>query len=412
MLIYIDPGTGSILFAVLLSLLTTLVFLLQIGFQKLNIFFHMGKLPLIGAKADGYIPILIFTDDKRYWEMFRPICDLFEGAEKEIHYWTCSEDDPALSMDYTFVKTEYVGNINAASFRLNRLNAKICLTTTPGLGVYQWKRSRSTDWYVHLMHGAGDALCYKMFGLDEFDAVLTVGSHQADEIRKLESVWHDKPKEIVLVGEPHMDFLAKKSEKNGKKETDEFCVLVAPSWGRDAILNKYGDRMIEALLNTDYSIIIRPHPQSFTSEKEMLDRLMNKFPNSERLKWDLSNDNFASLRESDIMISDFSSVIWDYVLVFDKPIIYADVSFDPTPYDLAWVKEERWDLRVLPQVGTELVEDEIDSIGNVIACIILKDEFEDGRKRIREEAWANRGESAQAVFDYLIKKYDSITSCS
>lgn len=408
MLLYIDPGTGSILFTVLLSILTTLFFLLQIGIQKLVVLFHMGKIPVIGVKANESIPILIFTDDKRYWEMFKPICDLFEKSERELHYWTCSEDDPALRMGYSFVKAEYVGNINAASFRLNRLNARICMTTTPGLGVYQWKKSRSTDWYVHLMHGAGDALCYKMFGLDEFDAILAVGRHQEEEIRKLEKVWGDEPKEIQLVGESHMDFLAQKYKEKGQEDAKEFCVLIAPSWGANAILSKYGEKLIDALLNTEYNIIIRPHPQSFMSEKDLLDRLMKKYPECDRIKWDLSNDNFEALRRSDIMISDFSSVIWDYVLVFDKPVIYADVSFDPSTYDLAWVNEERWDLQVLPLVGARLSADEFDNIGDYIAQTAGTDRFEDGRKLLREEAWANRGNSAEAVYEYLVSKYDKI----
>ena len=36
------------------------------------------------------------------------------------------------------------------------MSASICLATTPGLGVYQWKRSKDVKYYVHICHMASD----------------------------------------------------------------------------------------------------------------------------------------------------------------------------------------------------------------------------------------------------------------
>ena len=69
--------------------------------------------------------------------------------------------------------------------------------------------------------------------------------------------------------------------------------------------------MIDSLIATGYRIIIRPHPQSFTSDKEVIDPLLVKYPDSDMLKWDREADNFDSLNEADILISDFSSVVFD-----------------------------------------------------------------------------------------------------
>ena len=101
--------------------------------------------------------------------------------------------------------------------------------------------------------------------------------------------------------------------------------MLAPSWGPSAILTKYGAKMIDTLLATGYRIIIRPHPQSFTSEKDMLNALMQQYPDSEHLTWNRDNDNFDVLRSADLLISDFSGVTFDFALIYDKPIIYADV---------------------------------------------------------------------------------------
>jgi CDP-glycerol glycerophosphotransferase (TagB/SpsB family) len=58
------------------------------------------------------------------------------------------------------------------------------------------------------------------------------------------------------------------------------------------------------------------------------------------------------------MISDFSGVIFDYSLVFDRPVIYADTSFDKSPYDAAWLDEPLWTFRILPSLGIPLKKED------------------------------------------------------
>ena len=98
-------------------------------------------------------------------------------------------------------------------------------------------------------------------------------------------------------------------------------MLLAPSWGESAILKKYGEKIIEVLLQTGYHVIVRPHPQSFRSETEMIERIMKAYPDSDQLEWNRDNDNYEVLKRSDILISDFSGVIFDFTLIFDKPVI-------------------------------------------------------------------------------------------
>ena len=405
MLLYIDPGTGSMLFTVLLGLLTTVYFFAQKLMLKVKLYFSGGK----SGKIDTHmIPYVIFVDDKRYWEMFKGVCELFEEKATELVYWTCSKDDPALDMHYKYVKAEYIGNLNAASVRLNRMKAGICIATTPGLDVYQWKRSKDTRWYVHLMHGAGDARAYRMFGLDFFDAVLVTGDHQKREIRQIEEIRKEQAKEVVEVGEPHIDSLYNRAVAENNIEKKGVTVLLAPSWGASAIFSKYGEKIIDALLATDYYIIIRPHPQSMSAEKELMDGLMNKYPDNDRLEWNFDNDNFEALSRADIMISDFSAVMWDYLFVFGRPLIYADVDLDDEPYDMSWVDEKRWEMGILPKVGMKLEEESIPELGSLIDKAINSSDISRNIEEVKKDAWVNPGESSSKIVEYLINKYDEL----
>ena len=90
MLLYIDPGTGSMLFTIVLGAVTTLYFLARRFIVYIKFRVSGGKI----EKADSEkIPYVIFSDGKQYWNVFAPICDEFEKRKTRLEYWTASEED-------------------------------------------------------------------------------------------------------------------------------------------------------------------------------------------------------------------------------------------------------------------------------------------------------------------------------
>ena len=347
MLLYIDPGTGSMLFTILIGVIGASIYSLRMLWIKIRFKLSGGK-----VQADTLCPeFVIFSDDKRYWKIFEPVCREMDKRGRDVVYMTCSEDDPALDNPYPHIKAEYVGNENKAFARLNFMNATMVLSTTPGLDVYQWKRSKQVKYYVHIPHAASEITLYRMFGIDYYDAILLSGEYQAQDIRKLEKLRGLPAKELVKIGIPYMDEMAARLEKEGPAPEHPRTVLLAPSWGQSAIFNVYGGKILDVLLKTGYHVIVRPHPQSFKSEKEMLEKLMAEYPESDQLEWNRDTDNFDVLRRSDILISDFSGVIFDFTLVYDKPVIYTNPQFDLSLYDAWWLKEPIWTTTALPRLG-------------------------------------------------------------
>lgn len=404
MFLYIDPGTGSMLFSILIGIVSTAFFFGRQLFLKIKFIINGGKSEQI---SNTRLPIVIFSDHKRYWNVFKPICEELENRKINAVFWTASPDDPALSQNYKFVKCEFIGEGNKPFSKLNMLNAEIVLATTPGLNVYQWKKSRNVKYYVHIFHEVGEPMGYRMFGLDFYDAVLLSGDFQADYIRFIEQKRNLTEKEVTTVGCTYFDEIQKRLASSPViDKSDRKTILLAPSWGTTAILSRFGEKIIEALIKTGYEIIIRPHPQSKTSEKELLDSLMNKYPDSDLLHWNFDNDNFEVLRKSDVLISDFSGVVFDFALCFDKPIIYADTNYDSAPYDAAWLDEGEtlWRFKVLPELGVPLKEEDFPNIKQIIEKLTSDEKYSAGRKRVRDEAWQNKGKSAIAIADYLETK--------
>ena len=405
---YIDPGTGSMLFTILIGVLGAGIYKFKGLVLRLKFIASGGS---VKGNVSDHPKYVIFSDHKRYWNVFEPICNEFEARSTKLVYMTASSDDPALTKKYEHIKCEYIGEGNKAFAKLNTLKADIVLSTTPSLDVLYWKRSKNVKYYVHIPHAASDLTMYRMFGIDFYDSILTSGDYHEDQIRALEKIRGIPEKEIEKVGLTFLDSMKKRQEEKAlnPKDSEHKCtVLLAPSWGESAIFSKYGCRIIEALIKTDYKIIIRPHPQSFTSEKDLIESIMKQYPESEQIEWNRDNDNFDVLSRSDIMISDFSGVMFDFSLVFDKPLIYTEVNYDSAPYDACWLSEEPWTFRTLPKLGEKLTDDNIDKVDDLIERCLNEKRFSQGRKEARNETWAYVGESAVRTADYLIRKHNCL----
>lgn len=403
---YIDPGTGSMLFTVLVGLISAGIYAFKGLLVKMKYFNKKDK-----TMSNNVIPFVIFSEGKRYWNSFEMICDEFEKRKTNVIYMTSSQDDPAFLKEYNFVKPMFIGEGNKAFAKLNFLQADMLLATTPGLDVYQWKRSKNVKWYTHIYHSANDAVRYRMFGIDYYDSIICAGDYYIDQIRELENKRNLNEKELLVYGVPYLDLLDERYKKyktsnnnNNKKTT---TVLIAPTWGPNSLLRKY-DNIINKLIEVGYKVIIRPHPQSFYSEKDFINDIKNKYINDESVIWDDNPDNFNSLCNSDVLISDFSGVIFDYALVFDKPIIYANVSYDPSIYDACWLEQKMWTFKTLPLIGEELTKEKVNDIKLVIEDVLNNNQYKIAREQARKETWSNKDNSAKLIVDYLIKKREEL----
>lgn len=112
------------------------------------------------------------------------------------------------------------------------------------------------------------------------------------------------------------------------------------------------------------------------------------------------------------MISDFSGVIFDFSLVFDKPFLYAESHMDKSPYDCAWIEKELWVYDVLPRIGTKLREEDFGDIKRVIDECIDNPKGKENRDQARRETWAYIGHGREHVVDYILRKQRELTNAS
>jgi hypothetical protein len=402
-LAYIDPGTGSILFSLLTGVAAAAFFLLKALFIKIKYITGKGE-----ALSSNYNHFVIYNEGKQYWNVFKPILEEFENRGIPLMYFSSARDDPFFKEPFTHIQGKYIGEGNKAFSQLNFLQADICLMTTPGLEVYQLKRSKGVKHYSHIMHDTGDATCYRLFGIDWFDSILLSGEYQKKDIRELERIRGTREKELPVIGSTYLDTLLRKKEGLIPENPHPFTVLVSPSWGSGSLLNAFGGKLLDPLSETGWRIIVRPHPQSKQSEKEVLTRLEERYRSQANIIWDYESENLAALSKTDVMISDYSGIIFDFLFLFEKPLFYSNVRFNMEMYDASDLDHLPWKFEIIKEIGIELKEENLGGIRDTIDAAAKSQVL--NVRRIRDTAWQYIGESGRRAADYLIAKQQSLSA--
>ena len=402
---YIDPATGSMLFSIVIGIVATVFFLLKSFLYKLHfVFTGYGK-----KLKNNYISIVLYNEGKKYDICFEPLLDEFEKRKTAVVYYTSEYDDPMLNKGYKYIKAEFIGKGNKAYMKLSLLQADICVMTTPGLDVYQLKKSKYVKNYCHIFHGAGDACDYRLFGLDYYDSVMLMNHINGIYIRELEQKRNLKPKELVVAGELDLDKMSELIKLMPKEKNNKFTVLIAPTWGPQAIFSKYGTFLVDELLKEDWNIIIRPHPQSLISEKKLIEEIKNKYTENKNIIWDDNVSNLISLNKADILISDFSGIIFDYAFLFNKTFIYTKYELNREIYDYSDLDHDTWKGEVLKKIGFELTKENFKNINSIIKEVSNDKEKIKNIEEVKNIIWQKQGQSAQIITDFVISKQKELS---
>ena len=350
--------------------------------------------------------IAIFSEGKNYWGTFHDIVEELISRNVHFSYYTMDLHDPALLIDNLYMHSRLFDKEKAASFhKLANVKAKVLLATTPTVGTpgYPLARPKGVEKLVHVFHAFADISAYHVGSLDNYDVVLTVGPHQEKPIREVEKARGLKPKTIIPVGLPYFDaqYHALKLTKNGTEKKSPKTILVAPSWGAKGLLAEYGVGFVCKLAESGFDVIVRPHPQSYIAEPAFIARCRAETAKCANVLWDSETVGTRSMIASDLLISDTSSIRFDYAFLYGKPVITLDI---PSERQLEYegrFMSEIWTESAARHLGKVLGHDDI---ANIIPIVneVLAGGAADGVRQFRDETIANLGSSAKSIVKALV----------
>ncbi|MCE3224267.1 MAG: CDP-glycerol:poly(glycerophosphate)glycerophosphotransferase [Nitrospira sp.] len=406
---YLDPGSGSMLVAGLVGLLASLLFFLKGLFYKSR----RAVLGLMGrtAKEDQSRHQLVFySEGRQYWNTFKPVIDELVGRGEKCAYLTSDEQDPGLLYASEFVSTKHIGTGAKAYAQLTILEADVCAMTTPGLDVLQIKRSKGVSHYAHLLHAPTDVGTYKQYSFDYFDSIFLSGAHQEKSLRKLEELRGTRRKLLPMTGCLYYDEMQRQAKELEAAPVagSPVTVLIAPTWGLNGLLKKFGARILTPLLEKQWHVIVRPHPQSYISERELIEGLQEKLTHYPNLQWDRDNDGTQSMARAHVMVSDLSGIVFDFAFLFEKPVVTLKFDLNKLGLEAADIPWDLWELTVLDTIGRRIEEQALDALPTIIEQEMSLPNRGQIIRRLRDESVANFGCAAKQVANELLRIRDDV----
>ena len=292
------------------------------------------------------------------------------------------------------------GLFNAPKAIVKKIDRKLHLEGVVISGtnsVLRTDKSKCTS--IFIGHGTGD----KKYG-GSFSTLETYDYHFISgpkHLHKIKDVGINLPKEkLIKIGYPKFDdYVNKKVDRKeyykylGIKDESRKNILYAPTWEwGDGTLHKYGKKFCRAI-SEYYNLIIRPHYHDRKHIRKI--KLWVKSNGLEHIYFSnpaniINSNSINDFFISDLMISDTSSIIYEY-LITKKPIIIANNNYQ----DLHYMPDEMNILKVAKKYD-----------GNNILSLINDSLNENSQPNYEELLhncfYYNDGKSAKRASDFIL----------
>jgi CDP-glycerol glycerophosphotransferase (TagB/SpsB family) len=245
-------------------------------------------------------------------------------------------------------------------------------------------------------------LLYKKYAFDYFDSILCSGPHQIVNIRKLEEIRGLPEKKIFKTGCTYYDLMLRNIGELVDEKPTGTTVLVAPTWGKNGCLTRYGAKVLRPLLDAGYHVILRPHPQMFKSEAKLLAAIVKELESYSNVEIDLNPAGERSMTRSDILVSDISGIIFDYAFLFQKPVLVIDGPLNYGGYEAEDVDSEIWELSARNRIGRIVEERHVEGFASNVEQA-LKEYSRVDIRSFRDEYCYNFGRAGEIAADQLVE---------
>ena len=357
--------------------------------------------------------IVFYSEDISSFVHFEQIIhELTEKMGRQICYVTSAKDDPILTNQNEKIKAFYIGLGATRTKFFMELKAGVLVMTMPNLETYFIKRSKFHPvHYVYVFHSmVSTHTIYRKGAFDHYDSIFCVGPHHVKEISATESVYDLNHKNLIQYGYGLLDSLqAKKSTKqqemhtkNGRKK-----ILIAPSWGKQNLLETKGLDLVKILLDAGYHVTVRPHPMTMKKSSKIIKKIREKFEGSADFILETNTSSFDQLFSSYAIISDWSGIGFEYAFVCERPVIYVDVPRKNNNPDYNKIPYEPFESSIRNLIGKVISPNELESIPKIIESTYENiDLFKTKVKEIRNETVFNFGQSGIKGAQEIVKILD------
>lgn len=361
--------------------------------------------------------LVIWSERSGFYKYYEALINgLLERSNIVIHYVTNDPDDAIFerSKEEPRIKPYYIGQKKLITLMM-RMDADIVIMTTPDLQTQYIKRSlvRKDVEYIFVPHDMMSVhMGFRKGSLDYFDTVFCTGAHVEREIRATERVYDLPAKTLVKFGYPLAEKLEASYEAQPKEEREVKEILIAPSWQEDNLLDSCVDTLISQLMSDKYHLTVRPHPEYSKRYKEKLQALVEKYKDApaDRLTFELDFTANRSIYSSDLLITDWSGIAYEFAFATKKPVLFVNTKMKVENPDWQEINETPAEIYLRPQIGHALEKSELEAKAADAAADLIghSAEYHDKINELKASHLFNYGTNGAEGVKYILKRLSDI----
>jgi len=316
--------------------------------------------------------LVFYSESNGFYKYYQGIIEyLLKNTNVVIHYITSDPKDAIfeLSKKKKNIHPYYIGEKKLITLMM-KMDADIVVMTMPDLENYHIKRSyiRKDIQYIYIPHGMDSLnLTMRTASIDHFDTIFCTGKHQKEEIEKTELVYHLPKKKLIEWGYCLLDKMRKDYKEAKQKISGKKSILIAPSWQKDNIVDSCLDKILDELKGKGYRVVVRPHPQHVRHQPERMEHLKEKYHQNSDIEIQTDFSSNSTVFESDMMITDWSGIAYEYAFTTCKPVLFIDTPMKVMNPEYQKIDVEPINIWMRTKIGRVLKLQEIKSISSTVS---------------------------------------------
>lgn len=318
--------------------------------------------------------IVFYAEHRDYYPNFEGIIrQLLEEYQQPFCYITSDYKDPVFQQPDPKMKVFYINKL--LPFFMLAVKSKVFIMTLTDLNRYHLKRSLHPVHYVYVFHSlVSTHMMYRLGAFDHYDSILCTGPHHIRELREHEKQYQLPAKTLIEAGYYRLERIYARYQEQIIEKKDispvKTTILVAPSWGKDNVIESCGEKLVEVLLENGYEVIVRPHPETWRHSPRIVQSLGTKFKDHPCFFLERSVATDDSLLKADILISDCSGVTLEYALGTERPVIFLEVPYKIQNDKYSELGIEPLELSLMSKIGVKASPKNLDALPELIESLI------------------------------------------
>jgi len=365
--------------------------------------------------SSSHRQIVFYSEGPANWTHLGGVVNhLTQKMNRVVCYVSSNKNDPGLNQNNDNILPFVIGNKEIRTVFFHNLDCNVMVMTMPDLHSLFIKRSRRPVHYLYIFHSlVSTHMVYRQSAFDHYDSILTVGPHQVREIRRREEHGGIRRKDLIEHGYGRLDAILKNTGQGRKinfENDSTLCVLVAPSWGKNCLIESGVARdLISTLLAAGIQVILRPHPETQRRSPRLIKRLRSQYEGASGFSYDDDVESDWTLHKAQLMISDWSGAAFDYAFGVERPIIFIDVPRKINNDDWTRYSLEPFEAFIRTEVGEILDPADLKELPNLVRRLVSNLDVFTRRIRAARLRWIfNVGDSSRIGAEAIAEKVDRV----